>query len=192
MAHSYSLLRRATQVAPGLALAGAQIAAAQPAPPCLTEREVSSLVTYALPVVMDSAIRSCAPALSPQGYFATQGPSLVARYAARKPAAWPAAKAALFKLGGPSAGENDRKMRDMITSLPDDALQPFAEGMVAQMIAKEIKPGQCKAIERATMLLAPLPPENTADLVAFIVQLADQPKPGRKQTFAVCPAAADR
>ena len=154
----------------------------------MTEREVSSLLTYALPVVMDSTMKACRPQLSPQGYFATQGASLVQRYAARKGTAWPEAKGALLKLGG-----NDARMKDMVANLSDEALQPFAEGMVAQLVTKQIKPGQCKPIERATRLLSPLPPENTAELLTFMIVLAEKPKlrgavgASAKSDFPICP-----
>lgn len=170
-------------------LGAAQAAAAQ-APACLSEREVTSLVTYALPMVMNSAMKTCSPQLSPQGYFATQGPTLVQRYAARKSAAWPEAKAALIKLGG-----NDAKMKDLVANLSDEALQPFAEGIISAMVTRGIKPGQCKAIERGVRLLAPLPPENTAELVTFVLVLADKPKVraavGASNTsdLPICPAA---
>jgi hypothetical protein len=101
----------------------------------------------------------------------------------------PEAKAALLKLGG-----NDAKMKDMVASLSDEALQPFAEGMVSALVTKGIKPGQCKAIERATRLLSPLPPENTAEIVTFILVLADKPKvrgavgASKKSDLPICPA----
>lgn len=176
----------------GAALAGlgtAEVAAAQ-GPACLSEQEVTSLVTYALPVVMNSTMKTCSPQLSPQGYFATQGSGLVQRYAARKSAAWPQAKAALIKLGG-----NDDKMKDIVANLSDEALQPFAEGIVSAMVTRGIKPGQCKAIERGVRLLSPLPPENTAELVTFILVLADKPKvrgavgANKKSNLPICPTA---
>lgn len=181
-------MSRVRNIVLGAALATlgtAEVAAAQD-PACLSEREVTSLVTYSLPVVMNATMKACSPQLSPQGWFATQGPGLVQRYAARKSAAWPAAKAALIKLGG-----NDNRMKDVVASLSDEALQPFAEGIVSAMVTKGIKPGQCKAIERGVRLLAPLPPENTAELVTFILVLADKPKSGssRKSDLPICPAA---
>jgi len=180
--------RSCVAVAALAALAISETAAAQNAD-CLSEREVTSLVSYALPVVMDSAIRTCRPQLSPQSYFATQGSTLVQRYAARKGTAWPEAKAALLKIGG-----KDDKMKDMVASLSDEALQPFADGLVSQLIAKGIKPDQCKSIERATRLISPLPPENTAELLTFIIVLAEKPKvrgavgAPRKSDFNICPA----
>lgn len=182
-----SLIRKLVGGAALASLGMAEVAAAQD-PTCLSEREVTSLVTYALPVVMESTMKTCRPQLSPEGYFAAQGPSLVQRYAARKSAAWPEAKSALFKLGG-----NDVKMKDIVTSLSDEALQPFAEGLVAAMVTKGIKPGQCKAIERGVRLLSPLPPENTAELVTFILVLADKPKvrgavgASKQSDLPICP-----
>ncbi|MBX9662673.1 hypothetical protein [Novosphingobium sp.] len=184
-----SLVRNLVWGAALTSLGAAELAAAQE-PACLSEREVTSLVTYALPVVMDSTMKTCRPQLSPQGYFATQGSSLVQRYAARKSAAWPEARAALVKLGG-----NDDKLKDIVSSLSDEALQPFAEGMVAAVVTRGIKPGQCKAIERATRLLSPLPPENTAELVTFVLVMADKPKvrgavgASKKSDLPICPAA---
>ena len=96
----------------------------------------------------------------------------------------------IFQLGG-----NDAKMKDLVATLSDEALQPFAEGIVAAMVTKGIKPGQCKAIERATRLLSPLPPENTAEIVTFILVIADKPKvrgavgASKKSDLPICPAA---
>lgn len=165
-------------------IAGICVAPVVRAQECLTQVELTGMVTYALPVVMDGAMKACRPTLSPAGYFATQGPSLLQRYAARKQQAWPVAKTAILKIGD----QKDASMKQMIANLPDSALQPFAEGMVAQMVTEGIKPDQCVAIERATRLLSPLPPENTAELLTFIVGLADKPKPGKKSALPLCPA----
>lgn len=183
-----SLIRKVVLGAGVAALGTADLAAAQ-GQTCLSEREVTSLVTYALPVVMQSTMKACSPQLSPSGYFATQGPGLVQRYAARKTAAWPEARAALIKLGG-----NDAKLKDLVSTLSDEALQPFAEGMVSALVTRGIKPGQCKAIERATRLLSPLPPENTAEIVTFVLVLSDKPKvrsamgAAGKSDLPICPA----
>lgn len=166
--------------ASGLALMQAQAAQASQ---CVTEDEMSGIVGYALPSVLDGAMKSCKPHLSPTGYFATKGPDILARYAARKDANWPAAKAAFIKLGA----EKDDKLTATLSALPDQALQPFAEAMVTEMVGAEIKPGQCVAIERGVRLLSPLPPENTAELVTFIVGMAD--KPGKKSGFTLCQPA---
>lgn len=159
----------------------AQVAVAQS---CLTERELTGLVTFALPSLMDSTIKTCRPHLAAGGFFAIQGPSLLTRYAAGKETAWPLAKGALMKLGT----DKDAQTMDMVRNLPDNALQPFAEAMIAKMVAGKIKSDQCVAIERGARLLAPLPPENTAELITFIVSVVDKPKPGKKADLSLCPA----
>lgn len=158
-----------------------QVQAAQ-AQQCLTEREMSGLAAFALPSVMSGTMKTCRPHLAAGGFFAAEGESLLQRYAAGKAAAWPAARAAFLKLGGKQGD-----MQDTIARLPDEALQPFAEAIVADMVGTSIKPAQCGTIERAARLLAPLPPENTAQLIAFIVAAVNKPKPGKKADIPICP-----
>ena len=160
-----------------------QAASAQDAA-CLSEQEVVSLVGFALPTVMDSTIKTCRPQLSPQGYFSAQGAALVARLAANKPTTWPGAKAAFLKLGG----TKDAPTRDLIAKLPDTALQPFAESIVAQMVTTRIKPDRCVAIERGVRLIAPLSPQNAAELIAFVIVLTDKARPDKKANLPICAA----
>ncbi len=176
-------LRLLSGLAAIAALAAGQCANAQDAA-CLSEQEVVSLVGYALPAVVDSTIKTCQPQLSPQGYFAVEGPALVARFAANKPASWPGARAAFLKLGT----SRDAATRDMLAKLPDSALQPFAEGIVAQLVTSRIKPDRCKAIERGVSLIAPLPAKSTAELIAFVVVLADKAGADKASKLPICPA----
>ncbi len=180
------LFRKFLMLGAGLALAQGQLAhAAANAEGCLSEGEVGALVGYALPSVLDGAMKACRPHLASNGFFATRGGEFVTRYAARKNTNWPVAKTAFFKLGGTKAD----KMGETIKALPDSALQPFVEAMVSEMVGGEIKPDQCTAIERGVRLLSPLPPENTAELITFVVVLADKPKNGKPSSLPICKAA---
>ena len=173
-----------------LALTASEAASAQKAA-CFSERDVNSLISFALPVVIESTMKACQSHLSAQGYFATQGDGLVQRYAARKGPAWPAAKSTLLRIGA-----KDEKLKGLISGLSDQALQPFAEGMIGQAIAKEIKPQICPTVERMTRLLSPLPPENTVEFLSFTVMLAARAeqrsrlKAGKPAStdFPICPA----
>lgn len=168
------------------ALTQGQIAhAATTATDCLNEAEFGALVGYALPSVLDGAMTACRPHLAKDGFFATRGSEFVNRYAARKSSAWPVAKTAFLKLGG----AKDARMADTIRSLPDSALQPFVEAMVSELVGGEIKPDQCTAIERGVRILSPLPAENTAELITFVVVLADKPKTGKPSSIPICKAA---
>lgn len=179
--------RFALAVSACLALFQTQLAqAATAAAPCLSEAEVTALVGFALPSVIDGTMKSCKPHLSSNGYFATRGSEFLDRYATRKAANWPMAKSAFIKLGS----SKDSKMTDAIANLPDEAVQPFVEGLVSEMVGSEIKSDQCTAIERGVRLLSPLPPENTAELVSFILVLSSKPKPGKTSSFPICKTAA--
>jgi len=169
-----------------LAMAQGQLAhAATSAEGCLSEADVSGLVGYALPSVIDGAMKACKPHLSTTGFFATRGSAFAGQYAARKDANWPVAKDAFLKLGG----TKDASLNATLKALPDSALQPFVEAMVSEMVGGEIKPGQCTAIERGVRILSPLPAENTAELITFVVVIADKPKNGKPSSLPICKAA---
>ena len=59
-----------------------------------------------------------------------------------------------------------------------------------QLVGDRIKPSSCSDIERGTSLIAPLPAQNTADLVAFIMVMVSRDKAGEKVKMPVCKAAA--
>ena len=64
----------------GAALMQAQMAqAATATAPCLSENEVTALVGYALPSVIDGTMKGCKPHLSANGYFATRGTEFLNR-----------------------------------------------------------------------------------------------------------------
>lgn len=170
-----------------LALAQGQLAhAAASAEGCLSEAELGGLVGYALPSVLDGAMKACKPHLSTTGFFATRGTTFAGQYAARKDANWPVAKNAFLKLGG----SKDASLNSTLKALPDNALQPFVEAMVSEMVGGEIKPDQCTAIERGVRILSPLPAENTAELITFIVVIADKPKNGKPSSLPICKVAS--
>ena len=176
-------LRRAGAVA---ALAFAMPAqAAQPAgaPACLSQADLRAMAAYALPSALEGVIERCSPTMAAGGYLRRQGPGLVSRYAAGKQAAWPAAKGALLQF----AGDKDAQAADAIDDLPDQAIQPFVDAMIAGMVGGQLKPEQCGLAERLMRLLAPLPPENTAELLGLLVQLGAKDKKG-PGNLTFCPS----
>jgi hypothetical protein len=138
-----------------------------------------------MPSVLTGVIDNCAPQLGANAFMTSQGRSLVAAYAAGKDAAWPQARKAFFRLA--QSGKNgDKDAMGAMGSMPDAALQPFVEGMIGGLIGAKLKPAQCGTADRLMRLLAPLPPENTAELLSTIVELAEadgKPKPGG---LAIC------
>lgn len=77
-------------------------------------------------------------------------------------------------------------MKAMLSAMPEDALRPFVDALVGQMIAEQIKGESCGKIERGLELLSPLPSDNVGGLIAFVVELADLKNP----PVCAAPAAA--
>ncbi|VWX51599.1 hypothetical protein [Novosphingobium sp. 9U] len=157
---------------------------AQAAAPCLTPAEASSLAAYALPAAISGTTKRCAPTLSPTAFLRRGGAELANRYGARKAQNWPMAKTAFFKIGG--AGKDQSS--ELLRQLPDPSLQQMLDAIIEGMVAQEIPTEKCGDIDRIVGLLAPLPAQNTADLIAVVLGLAG--KSGKAQTdkFSICKA----
>ena len=170
----------ATLVAPQIAQAAT---AAQSAPaPCLTTREFTALSTYALPSVIGGTTRACAPVLPADGYLRNHGAELVQRYGVNKAKVWPEARAALLKMS--AAGSPDTA--DLFSAMPDDSLQQVADAAMAGIVSGKVKPGSCATIDRMVALLAPLPAENTAELIAVLAGLGSKTDQARIGKIALC------
>ncbi|RNJ63040.1 MAG: hypothetical protein EDM03_00940 [Porphyrobacter sp. IPPAS B-1204] len=169
-------------VAPALALtalATSQTALAQ-GQACVAPADMSDAVVYAMPIAFDAARNACANRLSRDGFMATGGDAYIAPFRAGQDQAWAGAfrflKTFMAK-DGAAQGGSSADMAAMIESMPEDALRPFVDALVGQMIAAEIKGDSCTKIERGLQLLSPLPTDNVGGLVAFIAELADLKDP---------------
>ncbi|WP_126174873.1 hypothetical protein [Tsuneonella rigui] len=131
---------------------------------------VQAAVRYSLPHLLSGVRASCGPKLSANGYLATQGDALLARFSQGSEAAWPAAKTALMQLGA----KEEKGMGAMLGQMPDSALKPFVDATISTMVATKLKPENCGDVERGLELLAPLPPENIAGLVGFVIEMAER------------------
>lgn len=169
-------------IAPALAfaaLATAQTAQAQQ-PACVAAADLSDAASYAMPIAFDAAQSACTNRWSRDGFAAQRGEAFIAQFRASQDKTWPGALR-LIKVfmadGAEEAEGSDAEMKAIITSLPDEALRPFVDGLVGQLIADEIKGDSCNQIERGLELISPLPTENVGGLVAFVAQLADLKNP---------------
>lgn len=150
-------------------------------PPCLTAREFTDLSTYALPSIITATAQRCSAALGSDAFLKRSGATLSSRYALAKPAAWRGAKVAFLKLSGGDAA-------NLLRSLPDDKLQPLADALVEGLIAQHVQTQRCGTIDAFVRLVAPLPPRNTAELIALTVGLGSQAGGGRVGKIAICAA----
>lgn len=169
-------------IAPVLALAAlatAQTASAQQAA-CVQPADLADGAVYAMPIAYDAVRTACANRLTRDGFFATKGDTFISGFRAQQNAAWPGA----FRLlkvfmanDGAEGAATDNEMNAMIAALPEEALRPFVDGLIGQMIAAEIKGDSCAKIERGVELISPLPTDNVGGLVAFIAEMSDIKNP---------------
>ena len=153
-------------------------------PPCLTAREFTDLSSYALPSIITGTAQRCSATLGPGAFLKRDANALASRYGAAKPAAWPGAKQAFLKLSG---GTNS-DAANLFKALPDNKLQPMVDTLVEGLIAQQVPPERCRTIDTAIRLLAPLPPQNTAELIALAVGLGSRSGGGKLGKLTICPA----
>ena len=158
---------------PGMAAAAQQ--------QCLTPTEASSLAAYALPAAITGTSKRCSPSLSPSAFLPRGGAELASRYSARKAQNWPVAKAAFFKIGG---GKDESSA--ILKTLPDPSLQQMLDAIIEGMVAQQIPTEKCGQIDRIVGLLAPLPAQNTADLIAVVLGLAGKSGKVEIDKFSIC------
>jgi hypothetical protein len=150
-------------------------------PSCLSAKQAASLAGYALPSVITGTTKRCATALDGTSYLKANGDALASRYAQRKDANWPEAKAAFLQM---SRGKDDAS--NVLGQLPDESLRPMLDVILEGMVAQEIPLTDCGKIDSFVRLLAPLPPENTAELIALAMGLVGKSDKARPGKMAIC------
>ena len=149
-------------------LSATSVQAAQASKPCMTRDEVHGMVAYFSPSLLQSAMDKCAPQLGQEAYLASRGPAYVAQLREGQASSWPAASKAFAKLGGGKDAEGIA----LFASLPEEAVRPMVEAIIAQKLAPEIKPRMCSDIDRILATIEPLPARNLIDFVTEIIVLA--------------------
>ncbi|HWU01548.1 MAG TPA: hypothetical protein VN222_02315 [Novosphingobium sp.] len=150
-------------------------------PPCLTTGEFGALAAYGLPGMIEGVSRRCAAHLPAGAFLNTAGGALIARYSAAKPAAWPAAKAVLMKVSG-----NTPAAALLLSALPDHAQQQLVDTLLAGVVEEKFPAETCPMADRLFALLAPLPPENTAEVVGISIGLGARANQGRIGPVRLC------
>ena len=141
--------------------------------------DIESAVRFGLPALFAGFRATCSAELADDGYVARNTDRLAAKFAQGADAHWPAAKEALFTLG-----KDEGLNRELLGEMPDDALKPFVTALLQQMVATDVKPAQCTDIERGLELIDPLPADNIAGLIGFMVEMAERDESGTGTTPA--------
>lgn len=162
-------MKRISKLA-ALGVACAGLIAGSPAQAQMSDLDpaaVSAATRYALPHAFDGYMSRCFDSLSGDGYAITNADALRAKFADGAAAAWPGAKALMMDMAREEAGE----MSALLEMMDDDDLRPFVDGLITSMVASEIPPEDCEMIERGLEILDPLPADNVAMMVGFIIEL---------------------
>lgn len=168
----------------GLAVSGAAQAAGTR---CLDQDDLAAVVRFALPGAIASAGAVCRSAGGPDSYLAREGPALIARYRQGRDDAWPQARAAIMRVGiGTLTGREG--LGPLAGLLPDGTLMGMADAAIAGYVSRAVHTADCPDIDAMSRLTAPLPPENTARLIALAVRRLDRPGPApqRRPALPLC------
>jgi hypothetical protein len=122
--------------------------------------------------------------LPADAFLRRKGSDLSNRYAVLKASSWPGARAAFVKV---SSGA-DANMANTVRGLPDTTLRTIADAYISGMVSQQLPTDRCTSVDRLIGLLSPLPPENTAELIALTVGLGAKSGRGRFGSITICPA----
>ena len=86
------------------------------------------------------------------------------------------------------SGGLDTSASNLLQSLPDENLRPMVDALIEGMIGQRIPPERCDTIDQAVRLLAPLPAQSTAELIALAAGLGSKGGGARVGRFSLCAA----
>ncbi len=165
-----------TRFAALLALIALPQAAAAQTGQCVTRAEVGNLFVFAMPALVDTAIRRCEAALPADAFLRTGGRQLAERLRGEGAADAAGLTATFGKLAG----------RDVPAGLSTETLQLLVRDIVSTQLANDIKPKDCGKIDTLASALAPLPARNLGTLMVALMELGTS---GKKGPFTFCPVA---
>src|SRR5690606_10189954 len=109
-------------------------------------------------------------------WLTRNGDGFARRYTALKPAVWPRAKAGIVKYLGRSTGPDTQNLA-MLSTLPDQHVQPLLDALIVQEVSPRIEPGNCRTIERMLEALAPVDPEIAGTLIGLAANFIARDEP---------------
>ena len=150
----------------------------------LDPETISAVARYALPSAFDGYMERCSASLDRSGYANSNARSLRAKFSNGVDRAWPEARQAMLRIASREAGD----MGSLFDLMSDDDLRPFIDGMIENLVSQEIKQDECRDIERGLEILDPLPADNVARLVGFLVEMGQRDE-GQERTLTIPPRA---
>ena len=153
------------------ALTSAQAAQAQQ---CVMPADAADTVMYLMPVAYDGALKSCKGTLAEDAFLpSADGRNYIEKFRTQQDTTWAGTYRFAQVMIAAQGDSEDNGMAETLGALDESQLRPFADALLGQMIAEEIKPDSCEKIDRGVELLSPLPAENVGGLVEFVLELVD-------------------
>jgi hypothetical protein len=153
-------MKRFAVVATALALV-AQSAVAEAAAPCATPTEATAITAVAMPEIIRQVGQICANRLPASALLRQPAGPFFAKYQAEADRAWPAARTALARIGGPQVAP----------LLQSEFTRPLLTSLLAPALIGTVDPGDCTEVEHIAEQVEPLPARNTAELIVSTLQL---------------------
>ena len=165
-----------------IALAAIALPAASIAqtPRCVTQDQAASLVTFALPSLIEGVAQRCERAIGPSAYLTINATALARRYQPDADAAWPLARRTIAGFFEPLLGQ------PMPEDMNSDVLRILLEPIMGKLLAKAVNIGDCGMINAAITQAAPLPGHNLGELAAMAAMIADKKDKGLAGVLHIC------
>ena len=140
---------------------------------CVSRAESRAVAAYLLPDIVRQAGAVCAPALGPDAFLTREADGFARSLTPQAERRWPVAKRALE--------------RHLGTALPDRGiLLDLGRAGLVEGIVRDLDGPACATLDRLAVELAPLPPENLANIAALALEAGLDSDP--KAAVRVCPA----
>jgi hypothetical protein len=151
---------------------------------CVQPAEAQALMQFAMPDILEGIMKQCQAHLTPTGFVAKSGATMVTRYRIGSDAKWPLAKTAFFKI----AGKDSSGLA--MQAMPDSVLKGLITFGVTAKATNEISSDDCGKVERLMEALSPLPPENTASVITLILEIGSSKNEKGNGGLKMCTATS--
>ncbi len=140
---------------------------------CIPQGESRAVVANLLPDIIESAAARCSTQLGGVTYLGSQSGQLVADLRPLARQSWPQAKVTLEE-------------HVIGSELPDNPMVlELGRKAIAEGVTSELDAEMCSSVDRLVAEIAPLPPENFANVFALFLELGLNAS--EESTIRICP-----
>jgi hypothetical protein len=151
-------------------------ASAQLGTSCVTQAEAETVIIFALPAIIKTVARQCAPHLPGTAALTQSAMLIAARYQPQSDQAWDEAAIAIDKMMG----------LPLAKAMGAEKANVFIAPLLTREVAKAVKAENCDSANRFINALQPLPARNVAALLMVLTQAAAERKPA-SLPIKICP-----